>query len=137
MSDRPSRSRGLLAGAAGACPAPRAGGRPRRVVERRDRLARRPRDLHRRRARTARSQLDHEQVANAATIAAVAHRRDLPSRAVTVGLATAMQESELRNLDGGDHDSAGLFQQRPSQGWGSFDQVTDPVYASRGASSRR
>ena len=52
-----------------------------------------------------------------------------PPRAVTVGLATAMQESELRNLDGGDHDSAGLFQQRPSQGWGSFDQVTDPVYA--------
>ena len=41
-----------------------------------------------------------------------------------------MQESELRNLDGGDHDSAGLFQQRPSQGWGSFDEVTDPVYAS-------
>lgn len=75
-------------------------------------------------------QLDNEQVANASTIAAVAHRRDLPSRAVTVGLATAMQESKLHNLDGGDHDSAGLFQQRPSQGWGSFDQVTDPVYAS-------
>lgn len=73
--------------------------------------------------------LDHEQVANASTVAAVAHRRDLPPRAVTVGLATAMQESELRNLDGGDRDSAGLFQQRPSQGWGSFDQVTDPVYA--------
>ena len=75
-------------------------------------------------------QLDLEQVTNASTIAAVAQRTDLPSRAVTVGLATAMQESELRNLDGGDHDSAGLFQQRPSQGWGSFSQVTDPVYAS-------
>lgn len=74
--------------------------------------------------------LDHDQVANAATIAAVAQNRDLPGRAVTVGLATAMQESKLRNLDGGDHDSAGLFQQRPSQGWGSFDQVTDPIYAS-------
>jgi hypothetical protein len=74
--------------------------------------------------------LDHEQVANAATIAAVAQTRELPGRAVTVGLATAMQESELRNLDGGDHDSAGLFQQRPSQGWGSFDEVTDPIYAS-------
>jgi hypothetical protein len=73
--------------------------------------------------------LDHEQVANAATVAAVADQRGLPPRAVTVGLATAMQESELRNLDGGDHDSAGLFQQRPSQGWGSFDEVTDPVYA--------
>lgn len=74
--------------------------------------------------------LDHEQVANAATIAAVAHRRDLPPRAVTVGLATAMQESKLYNLSHGDHDSAGLFQQRPSQGWGSFEQVTDPDYAS-------
>jgi hypothetical protein len=73
---------------------------------------------------------DHEQVANASTIATVAHSRQLPTRALTVSLATAMQESELRNLDGGDHDSAGLFQQRPSQGWGSFDQVTDPVYAS-------
>jgi hypothetical protein len=74
--------------------------------------------------------LDHEQVANASTIAAVAQSSALPTRAVTVGLATAMQESKLRNLDGGDHDSAGLFQQRPSQGWGSFDEVTDPVYAS-------
>ena len=69
-------------------------------------------------------------MANASTIAAVAQSSALPTRAVTVGLATAMQESELRNLDGGDHDSAGLFQQRPSQGWGSFDEVTDPVYAS-------
>ncbi len=76
-------------------------------------------------------QLDQEQIANASTIAAVAHQSDLPPRAVTVGLATSMQESELRNLDGGDHDSAGLFQQRPSQGWGSFDEVTDPVYASQ------
>ena len=76
-------------------------------------------------------ELDHQQVANAATIAAVAHESGLPGRAVTVGLATAMQESKLQNLDGGDHDSAGLFQQRPSQGWGSFDQVTDPVYASQ------
>lgn len=75
-------------------------------------------------------QLDHEQIASASTVAAVAHREDLPARALTVGLATAMQESELRNLDGGDQDSAGLFQQRPSQGWGTFDEVTDPVYAS-------
>jgi hypothetical protein len=73
--------------------------------------------------------LSHEQVANAATIAVVARNQDLPARAVTVGLATAMQESELYNLTGGDHDSAGLFQQRPSQGWGSFDEVTDPTYA--------
>jgi hypothetical protein len=78
-----------------------------------------------------RVELDAEQVQHASTIAAVAMSDGLPVRAVTVGLATAMQESQLRNLDAGDHDSAGLFQQRPSQGWGSFDQVTDPVYASQ------
>ena len=76
-------------------------------------------------------ELDSEQVAHASTIAAVARENALPQRAVTVALATAMQESKLRNLDGGDHDSAGLFQQRPSQGWGSFDEVTDPVFASQ------
>lgn len=75
--------------------------------------------------------LDAEQARNAATIAAVAREQGLPPRAVTVGLATAMQESELYNLSGGDHDSAGLFQQRPSQGWGSLDDVTDPIYASQ------
>lgn len=70
-----------------------------------------------------------EQAEHAATIAAVATRRDLPARATTIALATALQESKLRNLDYGDRDSLGLFQQRPSQGWGSPAQVTDPVYA--------
>ncbi|MEO8328483.1 MAG: hypothetical protein ABI586_00635 [Candidatus Nanopelagicales bacterium] len=73
--------------------------------------------------------LDLEQAQLAATIAASASRRQLPARAVTVGLATAIQESKLHNLKEGDHDSAGMFQQRPSQGWGSFAQVTDPTYA--------
>ncbi|MEV4556152.1 hypothetical protein AB0K51_04025 [Kitasatospora sp. NPDC049285] len=67
--------------------------------------------------------------ANAATITAVAMSRGLPERAVTIALATAMQESKLRNLEGGDRDSVGLFQQRPSQGWGTVDQIMDPVYA--------
>ena len=75
-------------------------------------------------------ELDLEQAQNAATIAAAAARRNLPSRALVVGLATAIQESKLLNLYGGDHDSAGLFQQRPSQGWGSQEQVTNPAYAS-------
>jgi len=75
-------------------------------------------------------ELDPDQAEHAATIAATAGRRDLPARAVTIGLAAALQESKLRNLTSGDHDSAGLFQQRPSTGWGTFDQVTDPVYAS-------
>ncbi|MFI6443213.1 hypothetical protein [Kitasatospora sp. NPDC050543] len=73
--------------------------------------------------------LEIPQAANAATISAVAHSRGLPDRAVTIALATAMQESKIRNLTGGDRDSAGLFQQRPSQGWGTYEQIKDPVYA--------
>jgi hypothetical protein len=73
--------------------------------------------------------LTAEQVGNATTIARVGRERGLPERAVVVALATAMQESTLRNLDYGDRDSLGLFQQRPSQGWGSPAQVQDPVYA--------
>jgi hypothetical protein len=76
------------------------------------------------------TELDPEQAGNAAIIAAVAVRRGLPGRAATIGIATAMQESKLRNLPGGDRDSIGLFQQRPSQGWGTPAQVRDPVYAS-------
>jgi hypothetical protein len=70
-----------------------------------------------------------EQAANAATITAVASQRRLPERAVTIALATAMQESALRNIEHGDRDSLGLFQQRPSQGWGSERQIQDPVYS--------
>ena len=70
-----------------------------------------------------------EVAANAATIAAVARSRGLPPRATVIALATAQQESRIRNLDHGDRDSLGLFQQRPSQGWGSEEQVQDPVHA--------
>ncbi|MGW4683511.1 hypothetical protein ACWEPM_01070 [Streptomyces sp. NPDC004244] len=70
-----------------------------------------------------------EQAANAATIAAVGVAKGLPDRAVTIALATAMQESALRNLNHGDRDSLGLFQQRPSQGWGTPEQIKDPVYS--------
>lgn len=73
--------------------------------------------------------LGTEQAAIAATIAGVAHARRLPPRAVTIAYAAAMQESHLRNLGYGDLDSLGVFQQRPSQGWGSPRQLTDPVYA--------
>ena len=73
--------------------------------------------------------LNVDQMANAATIAAVGLTRGLPDRAVVVALATALQESELTNLAGGDRDSIGLFQQRPSQGWGTAEQVRDPRYA--------
>lgn len=73
--------------------------------------------------------LTDEQIANARTIAQVGRDRGLPERAVVIALATAMQESSLRNLDHGDRDSLGLFQQRPSQGWGTPEQVQDPLYA--------
>lgn len=75
-------------------------------------------------------QLSLSQGANAATIAGVAHRKRLPERAVVIAYATAEQESHIENLDYGDRDSLGIFQQRPSQGWGSPDQLQDPVYAS-------
>ncbi len=73
--------------------------------------------------------LSAEQLENARTIAQVGVDRGLPERAIVIALATAMQESTLRNLDYGDRDSLGLFQQRPSQGWGTPEQVQDPVYA--------
>ncbi|WP_216609913.1 hypothetical protein [Cellulosimicrobium protaetiae] len=69
------------------------------------------------------------QADNAALIAVAAERRGLPARAATIGLATALQESRLVNIDYGDRDSVGLFQQRPSQGWGSVEQIMDPVYS--------
>ncbi|WP_193511970.1 heavy metal transporter [Streptomyces griseoloalbus] len=70
-----------------------------------------------------------EQAVNAATITAVGTARELPERAVTIALATALQESALRNIDYGDRDSLGLFQQRPSQGWGTPKEIMDPTYA--------
>ena len=72
-----------------------------------------------------------DQITHVATITAVAVRLELPERAVTIALATAFQESKLRNLAAGDRDSIGLFQQRPSQGWGQPEQLRDPRYAAR------
>ena len=76
-----------------------------------------------------RAELSPERTANAALVVGLAHRRGLPARAATIGIATAIQESGLVNIDYGDRDSLGLFQQRPSQGWGTPEQVQDPVYA--------
>ena len=76
---------------------------------------------------TVRINLD--QARNASLISAIGVRRGLPARAVSIALATAYQESKLQNLDHGDRDSLGLFQQRPSQGWGTKAQVRDPYYA--------
>jgi hypothetical protein len=75
------------------------------------------------------ARLDPEQMANAATITAVGIRRGMTDQGIAVALAAALQESKLRNLSGGDRDSIGLFQQRPSQGWGKAEQIADPRYA--------
>ncbi|WP_278236793.1 hypothetical protein [Isoptericola sp. AK164] len=73
--------------------------------------------------------LTTEQAENSALIVGSTIRRGLPARAATIGVATALQESRLVNIDYGDRDSLGLFQQRPSQGWGTPEQVMDPVYS--------
>ncbi|MGD0373817.1 MAG: hypothetical protein ABSB01_04440 [Streptosporangiaceae bacterium] len=73
--------------------------------------------------------LDTGQAAIAATIAGVANHKALPARAVTVAYAAALQESKLTNLGFGDRDSVGVFQQRPSEGWGPRQLLIDPVYA--------
>lgn len=75
--------------------------------------------------------LSDEQLANVRTIIAEGKTAGVPEYGWVVAIATAMQESRLRNLAGGDRDSVGLFQQRPSTGWGDAADLVDPVYASR------
>ncbi|NJC69193.1 M23 family metallopeptidase [Planosporangium thailandense] len=79
--------------------------------------------------------LDDAQMRNAATIIAVGQKMNVPPRGWVIAIATALQESVLTNLGylgaRNDHDSLGLFQQRPSQGWGSPEQIMDPQYSSR------
>jgi hypothetical protein len=74
--------------------------------------------------------LTPEQAQYASIIVGVSVKRGLPPRAATIALTTAYQETGIRNLDYGDRDSVGLFQQRPSQGWGTEKQLMDPYYAS-------
>jgi hypothetical protein len=88
--------------------------------------------------------LTQQQMDHAAVIVAMGQRAGLPERAYVVAIATALQETYLRNLAnpaypqslnipndgvGYDHDSVGLFQQRPSTGWGSVSQIMDPAYS--------
>ncbi|MEH1169531.1 hypothetical protein V6V47_29540 [Micromonospora sp. CPCC 205539] len=77
--------------------------------------------------------LDGEQTADAKAIIAATKKAGLPARAAVISIATSLQESKLENLghlgDANDHDSLGLFQQRPSSGWGTPEQITDPAYA--------
>jgi hypothetical protein len=73
--------------------------------------------------------LEFDQAGIAATIAGVAARHHLPRQAVTIAYAAALQESQLHDLHYGDRDSVGVFQQRPSQGWGTTAEIENPVYA--------
>ena len=75
--------------------------------------------------------LDAEMAAHVSTIIQVGRELGVPDYGIIIAIATAMQESSLRNLDWGDRDSVGLFQQRPSSGWGSVEQLTTPSYAAR------
>nr|WP_202488717.1 C40 family peptidase [Streptomyces sp. SID5473] len=75
-------------------------------------------------------ELPDEQIPHAKTIVATGLSMEVSERGQVVALATALQESRLRNLNYGDRDSLGLFQQRPSQGWGTPEQIRDPVYSS-------
>lgn len=72
-----------------------------------------------------------EQVELATTADAVAQEMGLPGQAVLVILMTGLQESGMSNIDYGDRDSVGWLQQRPSQGWGTVEQIMDPAYSSR------
>jgi hypothetical protein len=84
----------------------------------------------------SRFKLSPAQAQNAAIISAVGIRMGMPDHAVTVALATSLQETRLQNLPYGDRDSVGLFQQRPSEGWGTVAQIMDPAYAAAAFYSR-
>ncbi|TFV82500.1 LysM domain-containing protein [Microbacterium sp. dk485] len=75
--------------------------------------------------------LDAEQIANAQLIIAIGRELGVSERGIAIALGTAMQESWLRNLDWGDRDSLGLFQQRPSTGWGTAEEIRDPARSTR------
>ncbi|MFJ6150775.1 hypothetical protein [Micromonospora profundi] len=77
--------------------------------------------------------LNDEQTANVKAIIAATKKAGMPERAAVISIGTSLQESKLENLghlgDRNDHDSQGLFQQRPSSGWGTPEQITDPDYS--------
>jgi hypothetical protein len=75
--------------------------------------------------------LNDERRANARIIISVGRELGVPDYGIVIALATAMQEASLRNINWGDRDSVGLFQQRPSTGWGTAEQILDPAYSTR------
>lgn len=75
--------------------------------------------------------IDLDQAHYAGIIAGMSIKRGLAPRAASIALATAYQESGIANLDYGHADSLGLFQQRPSKGWGTEKEILDPWYSTR------
>jgi hypothetical protein len=73
--------------------------------------------------------IDLDQAHYTSIIVGLSVKRRLAPRAASIAMATVYQETGIRNLDHGDRDSVGLFQQRPSQGWGTAKQLQDPYYA--------
>ncbi|MFF3869319.1 hypothetical protein [Micromonospora sp. NPDC001898] len=77
--------------------------------------------------------LGDEQTANVKAIVAATKKAGMDERAAVISIGTSLQESKLENLghlgDRNDHDSQGLFQQRPTSGWGTPEQITDPEYS--------
>ncbi|WP_395639207.1 LysM peptidoglycan-binding domain-containing protein [Pseudolysinimonas sp.] len=75
------------------------------------------------------TELTAEQEGNARIIIQVGREQGVPDYGIIIALATAMQESSLRNIDYGDRDSVGLFQQRTSTGWGTIDEIMNPYHS--------
>jgi hypothetical protein len=77
------------------------------------------------------TKMNQEMKQNAQIIYRVGKDLGVSNYGIAIALATAMQESSLKNIDYGDRDSVGLFQQRTSQGWGTIAQIMDPKYSAR------
>ncbi|MCM0673946.1 hypothetical protein NCC78_04400 [Micromonospora phytophila] len=124
---------GVFAGPATAHAAPAVESKPLAVAVQADKADSSKLIPHGVQGKQSRIDLDDEQTGNVKAIIAATKKADMDERAAVVAIATALQESKLENLghlgDRNDHDSQGLFQQRPSSGWGTVEQITDPEYS--------
>jgi hypothetical protein len=124
---------GIFAGPATATAAPAIESTPVAVVQADKKIDKAELIPHGVQGKQSRITLNDEQTANVKAIIAATKKADMDQRAAVVSIATALQESKLENLghlgERNDHDSQGLFQQRPSSGWGTVEQITDPEYS--------
>ena len=124
---------GIFAGPATSTAAPAIESTPVAVVQADKKIDKAELIPHGVQGKQSRITLDDEQVATVKAIIAATKKADMDQRAAVVSIATALQESKLENLghlgERNDHDSQGLFQQRPSSGWGTVEQITDPEYS--------